>query len=179
MSVIPPPPPARKSDTGCWKVGLIGCGILGGIGIILASVGFYLMMKSPMMQQAMASGMQAGQAQKQLKTVGKALDSYVADNSKYPNELKDLIPRYLPSEASLSVGVGAKAPRIWYKKPAVDASGDTVVLRTDVTPPVGPPIVPNAPPWTIKLRKDGSIDGMAYEYTDKFGNTQKMPIANQ
>ena len=174
MNVIPPPPTTvRRQDDGCWKWGLIGCGGLGCVVVIAAVVLFWGVMRSPMVKQAMSSVFQAQAATQQIKTVGTALDRYVADNKKYPKELKELIPKYLPDERSLHISPDAGSPRIWYKKPAMDAPGETIVLQTEITPPIA---MPDAPPWAIKLRKDGKLGDSDYTYTDKYGNTQRVPI---
>jgi hypothetical protein len=172
-TVIPPPPPVPRSGGGCWKWGAIGCGALGCIGVICLAIGFFFLMRSPMVKQAMASVLQAQAATQQLPTVGKAIDKYVADKKKYPNELKDLIPTYLPDEKSLRVTRDVNAPRIWYKKPGKNAAPETIVLQTELVPPIP---LPGAPPWVIKLRKDGVLDGTEYVYTDARGQKHRVDV---
>jgi type II secretory pathway pseudopilin PulG len=171
MSVIPPPPPMRRQDDGCWKWGLIGCGSLLVVGVLGIAALVYFGAKSPMVKQAIGAAMQSQEAMQQLKTVGRALDSFVADKKKYPKELKELIPNYLPDERSLHISQDSGSPRIWYKKPPENAPGETIVLQTDITPPIA---LPDAKPWSIKLRKDGRLEGTEYVYTDKTGRHQRI-----
>ena len=161
----------QKQDDGCWKWGLLGCGILLFVGVLGIGAAVYFGMKSPMLKQVINSAVQSQDAMAQLRTVGQALDRYVSDKKKYPKELKELIPNYLPSEDSLRINLDPGAPRIWYKKPPENAPGETIVLQTDIPPPMP---LPNAPPWSLKLRKDGKLAGTKYIYVDQYGNKQEI-----
>jgi hypothetical protein len=166
ISVLPPPPSAPRSDNSCLKWGAITCGGLGLLGIIAIFIGFKYVMQSPMVKQAMTSTLQAQAAVTQLPKVGQALDRYVADKKKYPDQLKDLIPAYLPDERSLHVQPDPRSPRIWYKKPVKNAPPETILLKTEIASPV--PLA-GAPAWGISLRKDGQLEGTRYVYVDPNG----------
>jgi type II secretory pathway pseudopilin PulG len=165
-----------RQDDGCWKWGILGCGGLGCMAV-LAIVGIVLFIaRSPIARQAVGSALQSQAAVQQLRVVGNAVDRYAADKKKYPNDLKELIPHYLPDERSLQISAEKSSPRIQYTRPAKDASADAIVLKVRIAPPLP---FPDAPPWDIKRRKDGQLDGTEYEYTDKRGNRQRIDFGKQ
>lgn len=176
MSVIPPPPPMRQPDDGCWKWGIFGCGGLGCVAVLAIAGLFWTVLRSPIGKQAFSAAFQQQAAIRQLRAVGHAVDRYSADKKRYPDNLRQLIPDYLPDQRSLHIMPDATSPAIQYSKPAPNAGDSTVVLQVQITPPVA---VPNAPPWIVKLRKDGQLENTEYNYTDKYGKSRRIDFGKE
>jgi hypothetical protein len=163
--ILPPPPPAR-SGSNPWKWAFIGCG--GGCALIVVAfiVITVVIAKSPQFQQAIKQvtevPMQAKSSLASLNDIHAGLQAYVKKHKKYPKKLEELVPDQLPA-SKLTPPSLAVPPEFIYKQPGKDAAGDFAVVELTFPAPIP---VPGATPWTLKLRKDGKIDGKDWEYSD-------------
>jgi hypothetical protein len=84
-----------------------------------------------------------------------ALARYAKWNHKYPDKLTDLYPTFLNSKSLLHCPADPRPENVVsyeYMKPDINAPGDTVVVvcRHHV-------MMPDQPPWVLKLLKNGSV----------------------
>jgi hypothetical protein len=129
---------------------------------ILAFVGLMVWaFNRPEVKQAFATMQKANQAATvDMPRIKRALDQYKADKGKYPAKLKDLVPNYVSNEGQLRPA-NDPGQEFDYKQPGKDASPSTVVLEYHLPPPVPSP---GAPPITLRMRLDGRVEGMDYDY---------------
>jgi hypothetical protein len=170
--VLPPPPPPRSSSDGCWKWGAITCGGLGCLGVIAIVAMVAFVMRSPEFKKMMSTMQKATVVQRDMVTVKRALDQYKADKGKYPAKLKELVPKYLPNEGSLHLSEEPTGPEFVYTQPPKDAPASAIILQYDLPSPVP---TAGAPPWTIRMRLDGQVEGMEYQYERGGGRIRVNP----
>lgn len=164
--VLPPPPPNRSND-GCWKwgaIGCVGCGVLAVIGVIAIVI-----MVRPLVTKVIQGMDSVKIVARDMKQVGTAINKYHAEKGKYPEDLKVLIPHYLPDEKSLHPSTDAAGPEFTYTKPGKDSSSTMVMLEYDMPSPI-----PQDPaPWPIRMHKDLTIE------TLQMGNTSRTIDLNR
>lgn len=156
MSDVLPPPPPQRGGNGCWKWGAISCGI-GCLGLLIAFA-VLLMVTWPTVQTMLKAQEKGDQVKRDMRLIAKAIDAYAADKGRYPSALKDLVPSYLPDGRSLRPSADPSGPAYLYLRPPANAPGSHVLLQYELPPPV-----PGGPPWVIRLRKDGVIEGGDYD----------------
>ncbi|HLV79961.1 MAG TPA: hypothetical protein VKT32_06740 [Chthonomonadaceae bacterium] len=120
--------PARKSSSGCLIWGLVGCGALVILVVILGVIGAYSFSKSSGLQKVMSSAMSAPQCAQRLWYVRQALDSYRKDHKgAYPTTLEALTPHYLQDSSYLSCQ-GGETSAFTYTPPRSDSPADAPVV---------------------------------------------------
>lgn len=164
--IIPPPPPARGNDS-CWKWGAITCGILGCLGVIAIVGLFWVALRSPIVQQMAASFEKANIVERDMRVLSMAIDKYVQEKKRYPARLEDLVPKYVTDKRHLQPSVDPNGPPFVYTPPPKDAPPSFVILQYDLPSPLPGQ---HQPPWTIRLRKDGTVEGLEYTYKSRSGS---------
>jgi hypothetical protein len=86
----------------CWTVGLLSC--LGAIALVLIGIAILAIVvaRRPEFKQAMSTGVQIARCQQNMQEIYAAIGRYrQRNNGKYPKDLKELVPRYLPEAGKL------------------------------------------------------------------------------
>lgn len=126
-----PLPPKKNSGTGCIIWGLVGCGGLAVVAVILASVFFWKLGQNPNVKK-FAGGIGAMvTCSDSLVNVRSGLEKYLRDhNGKYPSTLSALVPKYLPDENALGCSAGSDSPSLpmVYTPPTPDSPEDAIVI---------------------------------------------------
>ena len=129
--VLPPPPPSRNSNDGCWKWGAISCAV--GCGFLTLIIIIGIIAAGPAFKNIMGTAVKVGQeaelAEAELQNVWRQVDKYHKDKGKYPDKLEQLVPNYLPSEASLRFSRKPNGPMFTYYKPDKDTPGSATMLE--------------------------------------------------
>lgn len=127
-------PPRRSGSGGCLVWGLVGCGVLVLVTAIVVTVVGYRFAKSPEFQKMVSNFQSSQSCSHNLVDIRDGLDKYLAAHKgKYPANLSDLVPKYLPDKSDLTCGgtgaaSGETPPPLEYTPPKPDAPGDTPVV---------------------------------------------------
>jgi hypothetical protein len=127
---------------------------------------------SPGGKRIMNSAFMSQAAIQEMQSLKGAIDKFHADKGRYPKALEELKPNYVLGTAPFRVGGKAENPKFNYTPPPKDASGSFVILSVDLPPPVP---ADDAPPWTLRMRLDGQVEGQNYEYRSGGGTFSTGP----
>lgn len=167
--VMPPPPP--QGGTSCWKVGGITCGA--GCLVLLAATIVFMVFLAPRIKKAVSASVTASQqlvgCQQQLVHVGQAISEYHRDKGKYPVQLTDLVPAYLPSKASLYWSQDPQKVPFTYFRPKETDPGTVTMLEYRFTMVIGE-MTQTMP---LRVRKDGTVENP--NNMGAFGNSKRNP----
>ena len=154
--------PQPKSMPGCYRVGAISCAVVA-VALVLAVVAMLLLMsRHSGFQKLMGKAQLIATCQEQLRMVGQALNRYEIRNGEYPDRLSDLYPTFIAQKSLLKCPADdrdvdkAIADSYTYVKPAPNAPGNTPVVICNRHP-----LMPNSPPMTVVLQKDGKVTASA------------------
>lgn len=121
-----PQPTKESSGSGCWKFGLIGCGVIAAI-VVLGMVGmvYYVSKNTAVKQMVLCS--------KNMQEIHAALVRYEIRNKTYPSDLRELVPDFLPNKSVLHCPADSSTIEVsyTYMKPAPGAPDTTIVLSCD------------------------------------------------
>ncbi|MCC6444818.1 MAG: hypothetical protein IT210_15340 [Armatimonadetes bacterium] len=144
MSDSNPTPPSytpRPSTGGVWKGIAIACLVLFAFGALaMVGCGYLLvrMSKTPEFREAIQKGYQEAQdiaaCRQNLLGIGGAVRRFREHKGRYPNDLKELAPKYLPKGTGLHCPADASDPKTVsyrYEKPTDKTPPETVIVRCD------------------------------------------------
>lgn len=131
--MIPPEVPTRRG-MGCWTVGLLSC--IGAIALLVAGMAvlFIYIARQPGFRQAMSAGAQIAKCQQNLHDIYQAIERYhQRNNGKYPQDLGELVPRYLAQAGTLKCPADPSGAPISYRyfRPAKDSPETAPLLQCD------------------------------------------------
>jgi hypothetical protein len=157
---MPAPPP--RPNTSAWRT--CGCIFLAVLAVAVIGVSFaaYKFFNSGAFQQLVDTANSAPRVMADMTAIKQALDTYKADHKTYPKSLDALVPKYLPDKSKFTATYVPGRPKYFYAPPPADAPTSFTVLQIDMPPPFD---IQGAPPWTIKMRLDGRMEGTNYNYT--------------
>lgn len=131
--MIPPEVPTRRGMS-CWTVGLLSC--IGAIALLVTGMAvlFIYIARQPGFRQAMSAGAQIAKCQRNLHDIYQAIERYrQRNNGKYPQDLGELVPRYLAQAGTLKCPADPSGNPISYRyfRPAKDSPETAPLLQCD------------------------------------------------
>jgi len=131
--MIPPQIPTRRGMS-CWTVGLLSC--LGAIALVIIGIAILAIVvaRRPEFKQAMSTGVQIARCQQNMQEIYAAIGRYrQRNNGKYPKDLKELVPRYLPEAGKLKCPADTSGKPVSYQyfQPTQNSPDTSPLLQCD------------------------------------------------